>query len=587
MTRLISVGVLLLGACSAGHSQVPDDTVLGEDGARPRTGSERRAAAEDTDDDDTSHGADTTSDPRATAPTCHRDAVAEPRWWDRSVGYEIFVRSFQDSDDDGIGDFAGLTSRLDYLNDGDAATTTDLGVDLLWLMPIHDSPSYHGYDVADYRAVEPDYGTDEDLDALLAAAHQRGIRVVADLVMNHSSSQHPWFADARTGALAQHRDFYVWSDTALDWDRPWGPGPTWHADNGSYYYALFWEGMPDLNFANAAVQAEMTDVALHWLGRGLDGYRLDAARYLVETGPAEGQADTSETHAYWRKLAKAIDGQHEDALLIGEVWTDNAIVTSYFGTSAQPELDMNFDFDTAGGVVDAVQSRSAVPARVALCARLDTYPSHGSAGTFLTNHDMRRLASRLDAAGADGLRQAAAWLLTAPGTPWLYYGQEIGMRNGSGGGDEAKRLPMQWEPGVGVGFTQGVPWRSPQSMTEADTVAHQLEDAASLLSLHRTLIQLRRAHPALSLGSADRVGAEGSVGTPMALRRELDGDAWVLVFQFASEASTITLAAADLPEATEYVDALDADVFARFSAGDELVVDVPGRGFRLLRATAL
>ena len=262
---------------------------------------------------------------------CSAAEATAPRWWDEAVGYEIFVRSFQDSDGDGVGDLTGLTQRLDSLNDGDPGTTDDLGVDLLWLMPITESPSYHGYDVTEYRTVDAEYGTAEDLQVFLDAAHARGLRVVTDLVMNHSSKQHPWFLDAATGPDAAHRDWYVWSDTFLDWDRPWGAGPTWHRATSGWYYALFWEGMPDLDYRSPAVQAEMAAVALHWLELGVDGFRLDAARYLVETGPGDGQADTEPTHACWRGMAATVAAAHPDALLVGEVWTDSAIVGTYFG----------------------------------------------------------------------------------------------------------------------------------------------------------------------------------------------------------------------------------------------------------------
>jgi glycosidase len=211
-------------------------------------------------------------------------AAPDGRWARDAIGYEIFVRSFSDSDGDGVGDLPGLTARLDYLNAGDPGSDADLGVDLLWLMPITASPSYHGYDVTDYRAVAADYGTLADFDALVAAADARGIRVITDLVINHTSSAHPWFLDARSGPAAAHRDWYVWRDAFADWQRPWGGGPVWYPAGGAWYYALFWQGMPDLNFQTPAVRAEMAAIAAFWLDRGAAGLRLDAARDLVETG---------------------------------------------------------------------------------------------------------------------------------------------------------------------------------------------------------------------------------------------------------------------------------------------------------------
>ncbi|MDP6944714.1 MAG: alpha-amylase family glycosyl hydrolase, partial [Myxococcota bacterium] len=223
------------------------------------------------------------------AASCASSERSSSQWYDRAVGYEIFVRSFRDSDGDGVGDLAGLTASLDYLNDGDPETSTDLGVTLLWLMPITESPSYHGYDVTDYGRIDPAYGTDADLDGLLAAAESRGIHVILDLVLNHTSSQHPWFLDAVASTSSQYRGFYVWADEDLGWTRPWGGGPTWHPTPTGHYYGLFWDGMPDLNFGSPTVQATLIEVATGWLDRGIAGFRLDAVRYLVETGPDDGQ----------------------------------------------------------------------------------------------------------------------------------------------------------------------------------------------------------------------------------------------------------------------------------------------------------
>ncbi len=516
-------------------------------------------------------------------PPCSAPARAAPAWYDTAVGYEIFVRSFADSDGDGVGDLKGLTARLDYLNDGDPATTTDLGVDVLWLMPINQSPSYHGYDVTDYRAVDDEYGTLADLDALLAAAHARGLRVVTDLVVNHSSSQHPWFLDAARGPASPRRDWYVWSDTFLDWDRPWGPGPVWHQRGSSWFYALFWDGMPDLNYANPAVAAEMTDIARFWLGRGVDGFRLDAARYLVETGPGPGQSDTPQTHAFWRDLRAALAPDHPDALYLGEVWTDTAVVATYFGAAGAPELTMSFDFDAAAATLTALQTGSASALAGALCQRLDGFPAHGRAASFLTNHDQVRVATELAGAGPDALRLAAALLLTLPGTPWLYYGEELGLKNGPGGGDEAKRLPMQWAAGQGVGFTAGTPWRAPASTAVLDSVAGQTGDPDSLLSHYRALIHLRRAHPALSVGATRRLEASGSAGPPLALLRELDDTRVVLAFNFAATPSTVTLAAADLPPATHFT-ALAGHVAQASRADTDAPLELllPARGFAVL-----
>ncbi|HSF44229.1 MAG TPA: alpha-amylase family glycosyl hydrolase, partial [Thermoanaerobaculia bacterium] len=204
---------------------------------------------------------------------------ASPSWARGAVFYEVFVRSFADSNGDGIGDLQGLISKLDYLNDGNPRTSQDLGVDALWLMPVFQSPSYHGYDVVDYETIESDYGTNADFERLLAEAHRRGIRIIVDFVMNHSSSQNPWFVDSASSPASPRRDWYVWRADDPGWTQPWGGNNrVWHPKNGAYYYGVFWGGMPDLNFSTPAVRREMERLAAFWISRGVDGFRLDATR---------------------------------------------------------------------------------------------------------------------------------------------------------------------------------------------------------------------------------------------------------------------------------------------------------------------
>ncbi len=511
--------------------------------------------------------ADPGAAPASSAP-CSLAAQPDAPWYATAVGYEVFVRSFQDSDGDGVGDLRGLTARLDYLNDGDPSTMTDLGVDLLWLMPTFESPSYHGYDVTDYRGVNPAYGTLQDLDALLQAAHARGIRVLLDLVLNHTSSQHPWFLDAATPASA-HRDFYVWSPTFLPWTRPWGGGPVWHKRGEAYYYALFWEGMPDLNLTNPSVQDELLAIARFWIDRGLDGFRLDAARYLVETGPGPGQADTPATHVFWQRLR----AQDPSALLLGEVWTDTATVARYYGTPAAPELQMTFDFDLSSALIAAIQQQRPGRVRQALCARIDGLPEGAAAATFLTNHDMIRVATQLEAQGPAALRLAAALLLTLPGTPFIYYGEELGLENGPGGDDRQKRLPMPWTAARDGGFTTGTPWE-PLAPAPAPAEA-QRADPQSLQSLYRRLIALRRATPALQRGSA-RFLSLGGAPSLLAMERVAGTSRVVLLWNFAEEPAT-----ASLSEAGPLRDASSGTTYAPVS-GAGLRVPLEPRGFAVL-----
>lgn len=414
---------------------------------------------------------------------------ATSAWWQDRVFYEVFVRSFADSDEDGIGDLAGLTSRLDALNDGDPSTTTDLGVTALWLMPVAESPSYHGYDVTDYRAVEPDYGTADDFRALVDAARERGIEVIVDLVMNHSSIEHPWFADARTPG-SEHDDWYVWED-----ERPAvsGPGgrPVWHADGDRFYYGYFWEGMPDLNVANPDVTAELDAIARFWVDEmGAAGFRLDAARHLLEDGST--LENTPATFEWLRGFRSRLQEATPDALVLGEVWDATSVASRYV---REGSLDLTFDFALASQMLLAVRSGDAGSLRITQDEVSAAYPAAGYAA-FLSNHDQDRV---FDVVGQDvaKAKQAATLLLTNPGVPFIYYGEEVGLRGRKP--DERIRTPMPWTgEAPGFGFTSAAePWQPMAEDVETANVAVQTDDPNSLLSHYRTLIALRAAHPAL------------------------------------------------------------------------------------------
>lgn len=460
---------------------------------------------------------------------CEAPAPAEVPWYREAVFYEVFVRSFQDSDGDGVGDLAGLTSRLDYLQ--------ELGVTALWLMPISPSPSYHGYDVTDYRGVSKDYGTLEDFDALILAAKGHGIRVVLDLVMNHTSRQHPWFVTGKRGPDQAHHDWYLWSHKPLPWGRPWEPGGTvWHPAGARYYYGLFSPSMPDLNYTTPAVQQEMLDIADFWLARGAAGFRLDAARYLVEEGGGEQQADRPGTHAFWKALRASIATKYPEALLIGEVWTDLERVVTYFGDG--DELQMVFGFDRADATRDALRLGSAGTLVGRLCEELAAAPSHGTMGSFLTNHDLDRLGTDVSSDPAV-LKLGATLLLTLPGTPFIYYGDELGMANGPAPGDIAKRLPMRWDESPVHGFTTATdPWYPDDSAQGAAPVSLQAADEASIYNHYKAMIALRRANPALVSGGTHRLTVSGTGGSLMAVLRERGESRVVVVANLGKVAAT-------------------------------------------------
>ncbi len=424
--------------------------------------------------------------------TATAEAVDAPvPWWNELTFYEVFVRSYSDSNGDGIGDLRGLIDKLDYLNDGDPATDDDLGVSALWLMPITQSPSYHGYDTTDYFTVEEDYGTNADFAALVAQAHARGMRVIVDLVLNHTSSEHPWFSASAGDAASPKRDWYVWSATDPGQATPWGT-QAWHRSGDAYYLGLFWEGMPDLNYRNPVVTEQMYDVARYWIDdMGADGFRLDAVRHLIEEdGSVSGTPATHEWLVAWDDYVDSVD---PDALTVGEVWDDTSVVAPYV---TDDEVDLAFEFALAGGILSSANSGDAAAYRGAVANALAAYPA-GQFAPFLTNHDQNRVMSMLggDAAKA---KLAASALLTLPGVPFLYYGEEIGMVGQKP--DEQIRTPMQWDGSANAGFTDGTAWQPVNGDYPEVNVAAQATDPDSLLAHYRALIRARTDHAALRTG---------------------------------------------------------------------------------------
>ncbi|MDQ3127321.1 MAG: alpha-amylase family glycosyl hydrolase, partial [Chloroflexota bacterium] len=447
--------------------------------------------------------------------------LGQPGWWRGRVFYEIFVRSFADSDGDGIGDLRGATARLDHLNDGDPATTTDLGITGIWLMPVAESPSYHGYDVSDERAVEADYGTAADLTAFVAAAHERGIGVISDLVLNHTSRDNPWFAESAAGT--GRADWYVWSDTNPGYGGPDGQA-VWHPSGGRWYYGLFGSGLPDLNLESPAVTTEMVDVARFWLKDiGFDGFRLDAIKHLIEDG--EEQDHTPATHAWLQAFRTAVHETAPNALLVGEIYDLSVAVARY----VPEDVDLAFDFDRAQATIDSIRRGDASALLSALAEDAALFGPDDTAG-FLTNHDQTRVASQLREDPA-ALRLAAGLLLTGAGTPFLYYGEEIGLTGAKP--DEQIRTPMAWNgAGPAAGFTSGLPWEPLEPGWETRNVAAQADDPGSLLATYRDLIALRATLPALRLGTATPFAASDPA---VAAVLRADGQRWAAVVANVSD----------------------------------------------------
>lgn len=407
---------------------------------------------------------------------------ATRNWWQDAVFYEIFVRSYSDSDGDGIGDFNGITQKLDYLQ--------SLGVTALWLMPIHPSPSYHGYDVTDYYAVNPAYGTMEDFKRLLSEAHGKGINVIIDFVPNHTSSAHPFFQSAQD-PQSPYRNYYIWSETDPGQSGTYG-GSAWHKTDSGYYYGLFWSGMPDLNYTNPEVTAEMQKAAKFWLTEvGIDGFRIDAVKHLVEQDGK--QENTPANHEWLKQFYLFYKDVNPKAYTVGEVFGAGGTLIKMY----RNETDHIFNFELASGILNSAGkgANSSINSGIKFTLAADT---DGNYATFLANHDQVRVINTLGG-DVNKAKLAAALLLTSPGTPFLYYGEEIGMSGTKP--DELLRTPMQWSAEANAGFTSGSPWEPVNADYVTVNVAAQEQDPNSLLNHYRNLITLRKTYQALRGGS--------------------------------------------------------------------------------------
>lgn len=438
-------------------------------------------------------------------------------WWNDTVFYHMFVRSFKDSDvgplaGDGVGDIRGIIDQLDYLNDGDPTTDSDLGVTGLWLMPIHPSPGYHGYEVSDFYAINPQYGTMEDFRELIRECDKRGIKVILDLVLNHISYTHPWFVEASKDPNSPKRDWFIWSDTVPTWKGPWNQSVWWPAgarpgvkppepgtgpdndpatEDPSYYYSIFYLTMPDVNYRNKDASDAMLDVVKYWIEKeGVAGYRLDAIRHLVEDGQI--QENTPETHEWLRLFHKTYKASRADAFTVGEVWTDSATAATYVGD----QLDTCFEFDLSYAMMDAARDQNPARVRDAQRKVLAAYPP-GQYGRFLTNHDQPRVMTTL-AGNVGAARSAACMLLLGPGVPFIYYGEELAMSGDKP--DQFIRTPMRWNTLSNAGFTQGAPWIAVGDDAKTRNVQIMRSDDSSIFNLYRRLIHLRNAHPSLARG---------------------------------------------------------------------------------------
>lgn len=449
------------------------------------------------------------------------------RWWESGIIYQIYPRSFMDSNDDGIGDLAGIRQKLDYLQ--------WLGIDAIWISPIYPSPmADFGYDVSNYTNIDPIFGTLAKFDALLADVHARGMRLLLDYVPNHTSDRHPWFIESRATRSSAKRDWYIWRDPAPgggppnNWRSNFG-GSAWEWDEktGQYYYHAFLKEQPDLNWRNPGVQRAMLDVLRFWLDRGVDGFRVDVMHHLAKDTDFRDNPrnpDFRPGMSPYRELLttytvdlpevqeivammRGVLEQYDDRMLVGEIYLPVERLMAYYGASGKG-AHLPFNFQLIRLPWKAREIAAAIERYEALL------PSYAWPNWVLGNHDKPRIATR---AGTAQARVAAMLLLTLRGTPTMYYGDEIGMHDvtipldrvqdpfeknvpGLGLGRDPVRTPMQWSSDDSAGFTKGAPWLPVADDFQNNNVAALREQATSLLMLYRRLIELRRAEPALSVG---------------------------------------------------------------------------------------
>ncbi|HNP17806.1 MAG TPA: alpha-amylase family glycosyl hydrolase [Fulvivirga sp.] len=469
-------------------------------------------------------------------------------WPADGIAYEIFVQSFYDSNGDGIGDIPGMTAKLDYLK--------ELNVDAVWLMPIMPSPSYHKYDVVDYKGIDPAYGTMDEFKQFVTEAHSRNIKVIIDFIINHTSSQHPWFKNAKTGPDSKYRDYYVWAnkdsiaqqiakkETSFDSDNI----TQWHAVEGDtladHYYGFFYGGMPDLNFDNPTVRNEIYSIGRYWLQDvGVDGFRMDAAKHIYPDDRAE------DNHAFWTEFKQEMQKIKPDVYIVGEVWA-NAKTQAPFvkGFSAL------FNFDLAFSILESVNREKVVTASIdkhgwqidstqSFINKIvsndniyqDVNPYYTDA-IFLSNHDQNRAMSVLGN-NTEKAKLAAAIMLTLPGTPYIYYGEEIGMKGMKP--DENIREPFLWEPyNNDIGRTK---WITPVYSTDStlNPLSIQKLDSNSLFSYYQKMISVRIEQPILALGDISQLTLDNK--NLLVYLRHYKGDTLVVIHNLSKNQQKMVL----------------------------------------------
>jgi maltose alpha-D-glucosyltransferase/alpha-amylase len=538
------------------------------------------------------------------------------------VFYEVMVRAFYDSDGDGVGDIPGLISKLDYLE--------WLGVDALWLPPFYASPLRDGgYDVSDFMTVLPEFGTVDDFQELVAQAHARNMRIVMDLPLNHTSDQHPWFQQSRSDPEGPYGDYYVWSDTdeirqqiRIIFTDSEESNWAFDSERRQFFFHRFFSHQPDLNYHHPAVHDEMREVARFWLAMGVDGFRLDAIPYLYESDEGTGESEP-ETHQFLRDFRQFLDEEFPGRVLIAEANQWPSEVAEYLGTDDAPECHMAFDFPIMPRIFYALRSQQADSLREVL-SETTVVPDGAAWGVFLRNHDeltlemvteeekqalygwyaydprmrvnvgiRRRLAPLLDNSRSE-LQLAHALLLSLPGSPFLYYGDEIGMGDNIWLEDrDSSRTPMQWTPDRNAGFSVADPGKLylpvVQSLAyhfSASNVETQLAQGTSLLHWIRNLVHLRKEHPVFGVGSLTVVATDNS--SVLAFLRDMPAEeckpgevpeTLLCVYSFAHQPVAVNLALPESFRANKVTEITGGGAFPVPSEQGQMTLTLPPQGF--------
>ena len=474
-------------------------------------------------------------------------------WWHKGVVYQIYPRSYKDSDGDGIGDLRGIIEKLDYVK--------DLGIDAVWVSPIYPSPmADFGYDVSDYTGIHPMFGDMKDFDELLKEVHQRGMKLILDLVPNHSSNEHPWFQESKSSKDNPKRDWYIWEDPGPNGDPPnnWlsvfgGSGWEYDQNTDQYYYHAFLKEQPDLNWRNPEVQEAIFKEMRFWLDKGVDGFRVDVMWHMIKDKQLrndppnpeyhEGMnsyskqvpaysTDQDEVHDIVHKMRRVID-DYDERLLIGEIYLPISKLVRYYGEDNEgAHLPFNFQLLQLPWNAPKIEA--------AISEYEGALPEFGWPNWVLGNHDKSRIASRV---GKEQARNAAMLLLTLRGTPTIYYGDELGMEDvdipkdkikdpqalnepGVGRSRDPERTPMQWNDSKNAGFTEGEPWLPLMDNFKDINVEQQWNEKGSMLDLHRRLLSIRAKEPALHVGDYIPVSSRGDL---LAYIREFEESKFLIV----------------------------------------------------------